>query len=114
MLIIIGIFGCILITSPGLFLVGVEQTELNERSLTEEGDYPFYYLGVILAVAFTVVNALKFLAMSELGNAVHSSVKTLWFGIFSTIIVLTFMIFYEPSFYALWRIGTDSYPITGS
>lgn len=61
-----------------------------------------------------MLNALKFIAMSELGNAVHSSVKTLWFGVFSTTLVLVFLIFYEPMFYAIWLIGSDSYPLGGS
>ena len=64
-----------------------------------------------MACAFTVLNALKFIAMSELGNAVHSSVKTLWFGVFSTVLVLIFFIFYEPKMYAIWLIGSESYPI---
>ena len=64
-----------------------------------------------MACAFTVLNALKFIAMSELGNAVHSSVKTLWFGVFSTVLVLIFFIFYEPKIYAIWLIGSESYPL---
>jgi hypothetical protein len=69
---------------------------------------------MVLACSFTVLNALKFIAMSELGNAVHSSVKTLWFGIFSSALVLVFFIFYEPSIFAFWLIGSDSYPLGGN
>lgn len=86
---------------------------MTERNEIEGNQYPYYYLGLILAWAFTVLNALKFIAMSELGNQVHSSVKTLWFGVFSTALVVTFFIFYEPSMFAFWLIGSDSYPIGG-
>ena len=71
-------------------------------------------MGLALAITFTVVNAMKFIAMRELVNSVHSSVKTLHFGIFSTILVLIFMMFYEPTYYAFWLMGTDEYPMTGS
>ena len=64
-----------------------------------------------MALLFTVSSAMKFITMAELGKTVHSSVKTIWFAYFSTVCIVIFMAFYEPEFYAFWRIGTDSYPM---
>ena len=53
-------------------------------------------MGVFFAIAFTIMNALKFLAMSELGNMVHSSVKTYWFGVLSVVVTALFLVFADP------------------
>ena len=82
-----------------------------DRDLNEKNKYPLYYLGLFFAVSFTVCNALKFLAMSELGNMVHSSVKTFWFGVFSTVVTIIYLMFEDPQLFLFWNMGQPQYSI---
>jgi hypothetical protein len=52
--------------------------------------------------------------MAELGNSVHSSVKTLWFGVFSTALILVCIAFEDPVIFKIWLIGSEKYPINSS
>jgi hypothetical protein len=82
-----------------------------DRDLADKKEFPYYYLGLLFAVLFTVCSALKFLAMSELGNMVHSSVKTYWFGVFSTVVTTIYIAFWDPSIFKVWNIGQPEYPM---
>jgi hypothetical protein len=49
-----------------------------------------------MAIFFTVLSAMNFLSMREIGIRVHTSVKSFYFGGVSIIISLIFILFYEP------------------
>ena len=61
---------------------------------------------------FSVFSAMNFLAMRELGNCVHSSVKTYYFGVLSTFFAVTFISFKTPSFFKFWDIGQQDFPLS--
>ena len=69
LIIVLGLFGCLMLANTQLF---VENDEINLRMKNDMAEHPYFYLGVIFGVASTVMNALKFLTMSELGNVVHT------------------------------------------
>jgi drug/metabolite transporter (DMT)-like permease len=106
--IILGLFGCLMLTNTDLFIQDDISDQRNNSDLIK---YPYYYLGFFFSVLFTILNALKIMAMSELGNTVHSSLKTYWFGTFSTISATLFLTFYDPAIFQIWNIGTDQYPM---
>ena len=108
--ILLGLFGCLMLTNTGWF--DMDGTS-NDREIDENNKYPYYYVGLLFSILFTVCSALKFLAMSELGNMVHSSVKTYWFGVLSTIVTAIYLMFVEPQLYAFWNMGTSAYPMRG-
>jgi hypothetical protein len=110
-MIFLGIIGCILLTNTDYFIDTRQSEQLKDKDMQE---FPYYYLGVFFAIAFTILNALKFLAIRELGNMVHSSVKTFWFGTFSTVLTALFLVVYDPSIFELWKIGSPDYPLDGS
>jgi len=62
-------------------------------------EHPYFYLGVIFGVAFTVLNSLRFLTMSELGNVVHTKFQTFNNGCFSTIMSIAYFVAFEPEFF---------------
>jgi len=63
-------------------------------------------------MSFSVISALNFMAMREMGHCVHSSVKTFYFGFLSTSFTVLYIIAVDPGTFELWNIGTSSYPIT--
>ena len=68
-IIIIGLIGCLMLANTQLF---VEDDEIRLRVKHDMKVHPKFYLGIFFGVSFTVMNALKFLTMSELGNIVHT------------------------------------------
>jgi drug/metabolite transporter (DMT)-like permease len=107
--ILFGLLGCMMLTNTQWF---VDESQTNDRNLDEKNKYPYYVVGLIFAISFTICSALKFLAMSELGNMVHSSVKTYWFGVFSTAVTVIYLMFTEPTLYFFWNMGSAYYPMT--
>jgi hypothetical protein len=91
--------------------------ELNKSSTTEDRDladhkeFPYYYVGILFAVLYTICNAMKFLAMSELRDTVHSSLKTYWFGVFSSLLTSVYILYWDPSIFKVWNIGSPKYPM---
>lgn len=108
--IILGLFGCLMLTNTDWF---VDDGSSQDREVDEQNKYPYYYVGLFFAVSFTVCSAMKFLAMSELGNMVHSSLKTYWFGVLSTVVTAVYLLIVEPQFFAIWNAGEPEYPMTG-
>jgi drug/metabolite transporter (DMT)-like permease len=106
--ILFGLLGCLMLTNADELN---ESSTTHERDLADKKEYPYYYVGLLFAVLFTVCSAMKFLAMSELGNMVHSSLKTFWFGIFSSVVTAIYVLFWDPSIFYLWKIGSPEYPM---
>jgi hypothetical protein len=61
----------------------------------------------MFAILFCVLGALNMLAMREMGNLVHSSVKTFYFGVVSTILTAIFFLFYDPQLFAVWKYNQE-------
>ena len=111
-----GFFGCLLITNSDMFITNndSERLELLIRESEDDINYPFYGWGVFFAMLFCVCAALNCLAMRELGNMVHSSVKTFYFGALSSILTIIFFIFYNPAYLLLWTsTDNDDYTVKG-
>ena len=106
-----GLIGC-------LMLINADQLNTpsitHDRDIEDKREYPYYYVGMGFAFLFAICNALKFLAISELGNMVHSSLKTYWFGVISAIVMSIYVAFWDPSIFYLWKIGSPEYPMDSS
>ena len=104
LLIIMGGFsGVIILTNPSLFTH--ETFDIKVRNWQDKNEYPYYTLGIFCACIFSLCSALNFLAMREIGNCVHSSVKTYYFGLLSSVLTFLFMVLYEPQFFEFWNVG---------
>lgn len=99
-----GFFGCLMITKSDIFISDTDSAslELMKRDSEDDVDYPFYAWGVFFALIYCFTAAITCLAMREMGNMVHSSVKTFYFGALSSIFTIVFFIFYNPAYLMLW------------
>ena len=79
------------------------------RDSKDSIDYPFYGWGVFFSFLYCLIAAMNALAMREIGNMVHTSVKTFYFGAFSSILTVIFFIFYNPAQLLLWTSDGDNY-----
>jgi len=43
--------------------------------------YPYEEFGILMSVLYTLFSAFNYLKMREMGNEIHSSIKTYFFGI---------------------------------
>ena len=110
-----GFFGCLMITKSDMFIDddNPESLELQQRESKDEFNYPFYGWGVFLAFLFCFVAAMNTISMREMGNMVHSSVKTFYFGALSSILTIIFFVFYNPAYLMLWTSNGDNYTFKG-
>ena len=90
--ILLGSFGMFMFANPSLF-TSADDKASHDRSLQDAKDYPYYNLGLAIAISVTIFMALEFIAMSNLGGFVHSSWKTYSLGLLSTVFA---------SIYLLW------------
>jgi drug/metabolite transporter (DMT)-like permease len=81
----LGFTGVLILVNPSIF-------ESDGNNDIEK--YPHFILGCFYAIMFSIFSALNFLSMREIGNAVHSSVKTYYFGALSTFLTLLYLCFF--------------------
>ena len=62
---------------------------------------------MIFAVGFTVLNALRFLTISELGNVVHTKFQTFNNGLLSLIIIVAYFVAFEPKYFTNFPMKKD-------
>ena len=107
--IIMGTFGMFMFCSANIFAAETDEAML-QRDAADARAYPYYTVGVLVAVSVTFWMAFEFIAMSNLGGFVHSSWKTFTLGFMSTVLSFVYLLFVDPKFFYGWAIG-DS-PIT--
>lgn len=107
-----GFFGVILLVNDQFFTS--DHTKSDKRHKDDMDKYPYYYIGILMAILYTIFSALNFHKMREMGANVHSSIKTFYFGALHTILTLIWISFAGPSVFCFWNIGQDSYPLSRS
>lgn len=107
--ILMGTFGMFMFCSANVF-AGDSDEAMHEREAADAEAYPYYSIGIVVAVSVTFWMAFEFIAMSNLGGFVHSSWKTFTLGFLSTVLSLIYLIFVDIKFFYGWAVG-DS-PIT--
>lgn len=100
--IFLGTFGCIMLNNTHLF---INNSQTHQRETIEFQQHPHHYLGLFFAILFTILNAFKFMTMSEMGNQLHSSVQTYWNGAVATIMAMIYFMIFDP------KIFTGSSPL---
>ena len=70
------------------------------------------HLGIVLAFGYTIFSSLNYLKMREMGNQIHSAIKTYYFGLLCTSLSLVYATYMDPTILKLWLIGTPYYPIS--
>lgn len=86
-----GFVGVLVLTNDGL--LGAEDKKAELRDLLDRMNYPHYSLGVFMGVLFTVFSALNFYEMRRMGNEVHSSIKTFYYGFVCSMFTLIYIAF---------------------
>ena len=89
-----GFMGVLMLVNPSWFRLDVHLT--TQIEIKDEKEYPHEIFGFMSAIAFSIFSALKLITMRDIGNVIHSSVTTFYFGVFSSVISITFMLFYQP------------------
>lgn len=107
-----GFAGVLLLTNDSLF--GSDDPRAELRNILDRKQHPHFSLGIFMAVLYTVFSALNFYEMRRMGNGVHSSVKTFYFGVVCTGLTVVYLAAAEPSFFCIWNIGTDAHPLTAA
>ena len=51
-------------------------------------EYPYYGWGIFFGFMFSFFSAMNFLSIKSVGANIHPSLKTYYFGLFSTVICL--------------------------
>lgn len=105
-----GFAGVLLLTNDSLF--GSDDPQAELRNVLDRKRHPHYSLGIFMAVLYTAFSALNFYEMRRMGSGVHSSIKTFYFGAVCTGLTLMYLAAMQPSFFFIWNIGTDAYPLT--
>lgn len=106
-----GFVGVLVLTNDNL--LGAEDKRAELRDLLDRMNYPHYSLGVFMGVMFTIFSAMNFYEMRRMGNDVHSSIKTFYYGFVCSIFTLVYIIVQEPALFKVWKMGTDEYPLSG-
>ena len=106
-----GFVGVLVLTNDSL--LGAEDKRAELRDLLDRMNYPHYSLGVFMGVMFTIFSALNFYEMRRMGNDVHSSIKTFYYGFVCSTFTLVYIIVQEPALFKVWKMGTDEYPLSG-
>lgn len=63
-----GFMGVIFITNPNLFQKEANNEQVNQRNTLERQIYPYYSLGIFLALSFAVASALSITIMRKLNS----------------------------------------------
>ena len=107
-----GFMGVVVLTNPKLFMHTTGNKAFEMQAMMDAELYPHYGVGIICACMFAVFSALNFLSMREIGNCVHSSIKTFYFGAISTGIMIVWLAFTDIEFYHFWKIGSPEYAMS--
>ena len=75
--VVFSLLGVIIVSDPGL--LGLPSLE------SDEVEYPHFNLGVCSAIAGAMSSAMAYVWMRRIGNKVHTCLRPMYFGIFSTI-----------------------------
>lgn len=62
------------------------------------------YIGLISGMIASVFGGFNYIAMRRIGKQVHSSIKTVYLGIVSTLFCFLILIFFWPSYFKFWTI----------
>ena len=103
-----GFLGVILMTNSGMMK---HEKELNTFVKIERKDYPYMNLGCFCAFLFAIFMSLTYLKLKQIGNPVHSSIKTFYFAVLQLISALIYIAFVDRRIFEVQNIGTDKYPI---
>lgn len=91
--IIMGTFGMFMFANPTVFSQNDAQMV---RAKADQKEYPYYTLGLVIAISVTIFMALEFLAMSNLKGHVHSSWKTFSLGLLCTVGAIVYALIEKP------------------
>lgn len=110
--IISGFIGVLMITSPTLFNSEPKGSEFQHREKEDLKEYPYYWVGAFFGLLFALFSAMNFITIRDMSGNMYVSLKTYYFGVFSTALTLLICAFTDPGLFAVWRIGTANYPIS--
>lgn len=110
--IVCGFFGVLMITNPDWF--NHRSAALAMVMKTENFTNPTYLLGVVFAFSFALFAAMNIVTIRQMSGNMSTSLKTYYFGVFSTIASIIIVMVTEPGFFAFWNIGTSKYMSLGS
>lgn len=105
--ILFGTFGMFMFANPSFFM-DKDDAGNKARSEKDTKEYPYYSLGVAIAISVTIFMAFEFIAMSNLKAKVHSSWKTFTLGWLCSVCAGIYILFKEPKFYYGWIVGDSS------
>lgn len=71
--------GVILLTNPNIVTGG------SRNDLIDLDKYPYFYIGVVVALVGSINSGFAYLMMRRMGTSVHSTHGPLYFGIFNCI-----------------------------
>jgi len=109
---IIGGFSGVLVMCNDTFLFSESAKVIDQHLIDDNLKYPKMHLGILLAFGYTIFSSLNYLKMREMGNQIHSAIKTYYFGLLCTGLSLVYATYMDPTILKLWLIGTKHYPIS--
>ena len=94
--ILCGFCGVVLVSNPDWFNPQIKGSILVRRELADEKEYPHYYLGCLFAILFAIFSGMNMVTIRDMGGNMYVSLKTYYFGVFSTIVSFIICIIVDP------------------
>jgi len=106
----LGFCGVILIINPQILQVMNKNFHADDRNVTDQAQFPYYAVGVILAFLTAITLALATIIVRSLN--IKTSLKTYYVSVFWSFIGFMVCVKSCPEVFAFWKIGRSDYPIS--